>query len=112
MIASFHRVGYGLRSQLATKAMAKKMAKSMVGKSMVDADGAQPSVLGHPLRGTWRRARPDPQRASPPGRPPTRPTAAALRGLQGLDQGREHLVDVPHDAEVGHREDRGVLVLV
>src|SRR5580704_7372948 len=31
---SFHQPAYGLRSQFTVKAMAKKMAKSIVGKSM------------------------------------------------------------------------------
>ena len=43
---SFHAPGYGLRSQFTVKATAKKMAKSMVGKSIgrdqVTAPNVQP----------------------------------------------------------------------
>src|SRR5882724_9798189 len=37
---------------------------------------------------------------------------SGLPGLQGLDELGEDLVDVAHDAEVGHREDRRLGVLV
>jgi hypothetical protein len=57
MIASFQKVGYGLNSQLATKATAKKMAKSMVGKSMGHAGGARSSVQRLPRRKAVKRAR-------------------------------------------------------
>src|SRR5277367_4734150 len=44
---------------------------------------------------------------------PSAPGAAgSALGLQRLDERREHLVDVAHDPEVGHREDRRLLVLV
>jgi hypothetical protein len=33
-------------------------------------------------------------------------------GLEGVDEGGEHLVHVAHDAEVGDAEDRRLLVLV
>ena len=42
---SFHATGYGLVSQFTVKAMAKKMAKSKVGKSMRPDQLAAPNVL-------------------------------------------------------------------
>ena len=42
---SFHGTGYGLGSQFTVKAMAKKMAKSNVGKSMRPDQLAAPNVL-------------------------------------------------------------------
>src|SRR5271170_2485906 len=42
---SFHATGYGLVSQFTVKAMAKKMAKSNVGKSMRPDQLAAPNVL-------------------------------------------------------------------
>ncbi len=48
-------------------------------------------------------------RARAEGPAPARP--AALR-FQLLDECRQHLVQVAHDAVVGHLEDRGVLVFV
>ena len=50
---SFHQPACGLRSQFTVKAMAKKMAKSMVGKSIgSDQQRIAPNVLpvAHPER--------------------------------------------------------------
>jgi hypothetical protein len=49
-IDSFHATGYGLVSQSTVEAMAKKMAKSKVGKSLRPDQLAAPNVL--PQRAT------------------------------------------------------------
>src|ERR1039457_3963091 len=92
--------------------MAKKMAKSMVGKSMVEADGAQPSVQGRGVSEAVSRPRHPATVVSIVRATGQMSGGRALELLQRLDQGRQHLVHVPHDAEVGDRENRRVLVLV
>src|ERR1700722_4796633 len=130
---SFHQPEYGLRSQFTVKATAKKSAKSMVGKSIGSDQRIAPTVppVARSERARIARESPEWPRHSrlnslrpcqhrPPcpnrsgGRPePGTPGAAgSALGLQRLDERRQHLVHVADDAEVGDREDRGLLVLV
>src|ERR1700734_1586116 len=135
---SFHQPEYGLRSQFTGKAWAKKMARSVVGKSIrcdqrlrrmycrpPGSDG-HARACGHDPARPGRRsmveaARPPPTIRIPesnPANPRERSgvcdpgTADSALGFERVDERREHLVHVTHDPEVGHREDRRLLVLV
>src|SRR5580704_12465077 len=111
---SFHQPAYGLRSQFTVKAMAKKMAKSIVGKSIRGNQRTAPNVL--PVASAERAppGREGPQRSGAHGAvtaalpqvslqtheaggdpgPWARVRQASALGLQRLNERRQHLVHV------------------